>query len=147
MRKAKGAWVLTRGFLKCILLFVLGGCLYSSIEILYKGSSHWTMTVTGGLCFLLLYFIAVYMRGSIWKKAILAAVIITGIELAVGILVNRTLGWGIWDYSAHPFNYMGQVCLHFSLIWFVFSVIGIWLCCHIHGVLRRLEARYRRFDI
>lgn len=130
--------------LKSFTIFTFGGILYSSIEILFKGSSHWTMTLTGGLCFLLLCFISIYMEGSIWKKSILGACIITCVEFMVGILVNEVLGWEIWDYSAHPFNYMGQICLEYSLIWFALSAAGIWLSGRIYRVLCRMENKYIR---
>mgnify|MGYP007072511315 FL=1 len=37
-------------YLKCALLFLIGGALYYCIEILWRGHSHWTMAVVGGIC-------------------------------------------------------------------------------------------------
>ena len=37
---------------KQLFLFVLGGSLYYMIEILYRGYSHWTMFMAGGIIFL-----------------------------------------------------------------------------------------------
>ena len=40
--------------LKCALLFLIGGALYYCIEILWRGHSHWTMAVVGGICFVVI---------------------------------------------------------------------------------------------
>lgn len=34
---------------------------------------------------------------------------------------------GVWDYSAAPFNLLGQICLPFTLLWFPLCGIGILL--------------------
>lgn len=39
---------------KCALLFLIGGALYYCIEILWRGYSHWTMAVVGGICFVVI---------------------------------------------------------------------------------------------
>lgn len=36
---------------KLIFLFVVGGLLYAVIEILWRGYTHWTMAILGGMCF------------------------------------------------------------------------------------------------
>ena len=36
-----------RELIKCGILFLIGGCLYYCIEILWRGHSHWTMAVVG----------------------------------------------------------------------------------------------------
>jgi hypothetical protein len=36
-------------------------------------------------------------------------------ELAAGLLANRD--YGVWDYRRLPFNYHGQICLVYSLLW------------------------------
>lgn len=43
-----------RELIKCGILFLIGGCLYYCIEILWRGHSHWTMAVVGGICFLVI---------------------------------------------------------------------------------------------
>ena len=37
--------------LKYLFLFASGGLLYSLLEMLYRGWTHWTMFILGGLCF------------------------------------------------------------------------------------------------
>ena len=38
--------------IKELFLFLIGGFLYYSIEILWRGFSHWSMFILGGLCFI-----------------------------------------------------------------------------------------------
>ena len=42
-------------FYASIYLFVFGAVLYSLIEIVFRGYPHWTMTLTGGAVFLIIY--------------------------------------------------------------------------------------------
>ena len=35
-------------------LAVCGGCLYVILELLWRGRSHWTMFILGGVCFVLI---------------------------------------------------------------------------------------------
>jgi len=132
-----------------ISIFTFGGITYSSLEVAYRGSSHWTMTITGGLCFFMLYMIAIYIKASFWKKAAFGAFLITCTEFVVGIIVNKVLGWEIWDYSDLPFNFMGQICLGFTIMWVGLSVVSIWLCKYIFLLKRRSEQKafYSNFHL
>ena len=57
--------------------------------------------------------------------------IVTGAELVTGMILNVWLGLGIWDYSGMPFNYKGQICLPFSILWIFVSIAAIVLDCQI----------------
>ena len=80
------------------------------------------MLLAGGVCFLLIYLNATRMRCARWQVWLLSAAEVTTAELLVGLLVNRTLGWAVWDYSALPLNLGGQICLRYSLYWLALSV-------------------------
>lgn len=56
----------------------------------------------------------------------LGACIVTFFEFWTGVLVNRVMHLGVWDYSAAPFNLLGQICLPFTLLWF--PLCGIVSC-------------------
>ena len=43
---------------KCIVMFLFGGFGYGLIEILWRGRTHWSMVLCGGLCFLVMYLIS-----------------------------------------------------------------------------------------
>jgi len=116
-----------RGF-ELVSVFLFGGILYSLIEILWRGYTHWTMTAVGGLCFLMLYGINDRMRGkSILVRCLIGAGVITAVEFAAGVVVNLGLGLDVWDYSHLSFNLLGQVSLYFSCMWFVLCVPAYWL--------------------
>ena len=116
-----------KSLIKYIVLFLFGGMVYYLIEILWRGYSHWTMIILGGLC-----FVAVGLINNIlpWNmvielQALIGAVLITSLEFIVGLIVNVNLGWDIWNYSNVPFNFLGQICLPFSLLWYMLSIIVI----------------------
>ena len=110
------------------VLFLIGGRLYTWIEILWRGFSHWTMFILGGLCFVIMGLLNEYKfkwRDSLIIQSIVSAVIITIFEFVTGCIVNIWLGWAIWDYSELPFNICGQICLPYFLLWIPLSMIGI----------------------
>ena len=116
-----------KSILKYLILFVFGGIVYYLIEMCWRGYSHWTMFLLGGAC-----FVSVGLINNIfsWKmpleiQAVVGAVLITLLELIVGLIVNVKLGWNVWDYSDLPLNFMGQICLPFSVLWCILSTIII----------------------
>ena len=113
--------------LKFLILFIFGGAIYFLIEILWRGYSHWTMFLLGGLCFVIVGAINNFIpwKMKFEKQMAIGAIIITILEFIVGVVVNLILKWNIWDYSMLPFNILGQICLPFSLIWFLLSGIII----------------------
>lgn len=107
-------------FWKKALLFTAGGCGYVGLELLWRGRSHSSMFLAGGSCFLLLG--GVERKLSRYPRAIRAAAgagVITAVELATGLLINRQ--YAVWDYRQMPLNLAGQICLPFSLLWYPVS--------------------------
>lgn len=101
-------------------VFMIGSLGYSLIEILWRGFTHWTMVLTGGLCFTLLYHLNNKLkRKPLIRKCILGAGLITLVEFMVGCIVNLWLKWNVWDYSRCRFNLCGQICLLYSSLWFL----------------------------
>ena len=100
-------------------LFLLGGGGYVGLELLWRGRSHVSMFAAGGICFLLLGRLQ-RTRLAPAVQCILGAGIITAVELLTGLLVNRT--YRVWDYRQMPFNFLGQICLPFSLLWLPVSL-------------------------
>lgn len=108
--------------LRFSLIFAVGGIGYYLIEVLFRGHSHWTMGVCGGVCLVGIYIINRRLIAlSYTLKAMICALLITTVEFAAGCILNIWLGLGIWDYSALPFNLLGQISLLFSAIWFALS--------------------------
>lgn len=104
--------------IKTLTLFFCGGVLYYSIEIMWRGHSHVSMFLDGGVCFVLIGLMNEVVPGlPLAVQAVLGASLIVFSELLVGSLVNLRLGLNVWDYSNQPMNYRGQVCLPFFLLW------------------------------
>lgn len=112
---------------KILVLFLIGGLLYYLIEIAYRGFSHWSMFIVGGICFLLIGYINIFFEWEtpIWMQMGISALIITAMEFLSGCILNLWLDWNIWNYSNLPFNLFGQICLPYVVIWFFLSVVGI----------------------
>jgi len=105
-----------------------GALLYGMLELIWRGHTHWTMLLLGGICFAVMYYIECSTGFSHIRKCAFSALFITLAELVTGIIVNIILGWGVWDYSDEFLNVAGQICPLFSLLWFVLCIPGIWLC-------------------
>lgn len=106
-----------------LCVFLLGGILYSLIEILWRGYTHWTMTAVGGLCFLALHiFNDRTRRRRLLTRCLVGSGMITIVEFLVGILVNVVFRLDVWDYSGMSCNIFGQVCLFFSCMWFLLCI-------------------------
>ena len=101
-----------------LLLFFGGALGYGLLELGWRGYTHWSMLLAGGLCFCALNYLDIQLPDcGDWHKAWLGALIITTVELICGLLGNCWLGLAIWDYSRLPCNFYGQICLPFFLIW------------------------------
>lgn len=113
--------------LRPLILIGIGGLLYVLVELAFRGRSHWTMFLVGGLCFWLIGLINEVLPWEmpLWKQCIIGAVIVTAIEFLAGCFINLWLDWDVWDYSNMPFNVLGQICLPFSLLWILLSAVAI----------------------
>lgn len=112
---------------KYVFLFATGGLLYNLVELAFRGWSHWTMFILGGLCFICLGQIneAIIWEMPLWQQVLIGAGIITTLEFATGCIVNLWMGWGVWDYSQMPGNILGQICPQFFALWLPVSLTGI----------------------
>ncbi len=127
-------------FLELGFTFLLGGCAYAGIELLWRRRTHWTMFLTGGLCFALLYVLATRTSLPLLIQCALGALIITVVEFLVGCVVNLALGWQVWDYSRNRFNLLGQLCLSFTGLWFALSWPALLLAQVLYsGIFARLR--------
>ena len=114
---------------KYAIIYIVGGLYYALIEILWRGYSHWTMILTGGICVLCLYIIDEKLSNLPFAlRCLMGGALITTVEFAVGTVVNTVLRWDVWDYSDESYNIMGQICLTSSLIWIVLCIPGLAAC-------------------
>lgn len=112
---------------KHLILFMIGGMAYFFLEVLVRGYSHYTMFLCGGACFLCCGLLNenVKMKMSFISQMVVSAGIITVLEFITGLIVNVWLKMDIWDYSNLPYNFMGQICLLYSVLWFFVSSVAI----------------------
>ena len=128
---------------KYIMLFMIGAVGYGLMETLFRGFTHWTMLVTGGFVFIILYYVnSKNENAPLWQKAFVGAFIITMIELAVGSVVNLWLDWNVWDYSGYSYNFLGQICLAFTALWFLLCIPISFFTRYLH--IHRFRIRQHR---
>lgn len=113
----------------CCVLFSVGGVLYGFIELIWRRYTHWSMILTGGLCFTVLYHIFRKIRVcSIWLKCCIGSTVITFIEFFAGFVFNFRMKMRVWDYSHCRFNFCGQICLLYSILWGLLTLPIFALC-------------------
>lgn len=106
------------------MFFVSGGIGYGIIELIWRGRTHWTMIIAGGICFVLFSLIAEKCKKrTLIYKSLLCALSVTAVEFVFGEIFNNLLKMNVWDYSSMPFNIRGQVCLLYTFLWGVLGAI------------------------
>ena len=102
-----------RKLVKFLILLSSGGLIYVLIEFLYRGRSHWSMFLVGGICFVLIGGLNNWFpwNWSILRQMGISAAIVTAVEFVSGILLNMVLNL--------------DVCLPFTVIWFFLSFLAI----------------------
>ena len=98
------------------VLFAAGGTGYVLLEFLWRGWSHISMFLAGGLCFLLVgHLEETEPKLPAPVRPLAGAGIITMVELAAGLAVNRD--YTVWDYRSRPGNFCGQICPLYAILW------------------------------
>ena len=112
---------------KFTFLFFVGGFIYCIMEIIFRGYSHISMLIAGGICFVLIGGLNdLFKRDiSLLSQMLVSVVIITSVELITGLIVNVWMHLDVWDYSYQRYNFMGQICLLFCNMWFILSFPAI----------------------
>lgn len=115
--------------LEYLILIITGGSIYYAIELLWRGHSHWTMFILGGICFTSVGLLNEIFSWNMYieLQAISGGLIITILEFITGIIVNIIFKLNVWDYSNLPMNILGQICLPFTLLWIVLSMVIIFI--------------------
>jgi len=135
-----------------LCVFLTGGSVYGCLEMIWRGYTHWSMTLAGGLCLLLIHLLNMRLGGwNFFLRCVLFSLVITAVEFSVGVVVNILLGLDVWDYSSVPGNILGQICPAFTLLWFVISVPAGLLSYAARGFFemlgRREKLAERRFAV
>lgn len=113
---------------KEFIIFIIFGALYCLLEISFRGYTHSSMFLLGGLCGVLIGILnEITPTMPIPLQMLISSIMVTVLEFIFGYILNIKLGLHVWDYSNRAFNYKGQICLLFSILWFLLSLIVIYL--------------------
>lgn len=108
------------------MAFLLGAVGYPLIELGWRGRTHPSMALAGGLSMWGLKRIGGIWKGRpLWQQSLLGGLWITGVEYGMGRMFNRR--YQVWDYRRTPLNIHGQICLPYSAAWCALSaaVLGV----------------------
>lgn len=117
-------------FKKAFCMFGIGGAVYVGLELLWRGHSHISMFFAGGTCSAAIFSGCRRrpLKTAKWFfKCLFGSAVITAVEFCTGAVMNLWLRKNVWDYSALPFNLLGQICLPFSALWFFLTLPVLWL--------------------
>lgn len=128
-----------------LVLVALGGTIYYTFEMLFRGFSHWSMFLLGGVSLAFFAWQGLWMSWGdpLWLQVIRCSVFVTAGEFITGIIVNKWMGWAVWDYSDQPFQLFGQICVPFAILFSGLCVVGIFLAAYLlHWVYREIKPRF-----
>lgn len=122
-------------------LTAIGGLAYGVIELLWRGHTHWSMLALGGLCFEMIGHIhRRWQDRPLVLRCGLCTFGVTAMEFISGCVLNLWLRLAVWDYSHMRFQLLGQICLLYSLFWFLLSALAWPLYHRLYCLLRRIIA-------
>lgn len=121
--------------------WLLGMIGYPCLELLWRGRTHLSMALAGGMSCAAICRCA-QGQGGLPRRALKGACAVTAIEYAVGRLFNRR--HQIWDYRGLRGHIQGQICPQYFLAWCLLSGVvigasGLW-----PGLARRPRRSARR---
>ena len=114
---------------RILTLWLVLGAMYITIEVLWRGYTHPSMLVVGGICGVLVGLInqtPMFYRSPIAVQAVIGACIVLVVEFIAGCILNIWLGLNVWDYSESFGNIMGQVCVTYAFLWVLLMPLAIW---------------------
>ena len=114
---------------KYLFFFLLGGSIYYMMEIIFRGYSHVSMFIVGGIAYILIGIINEYFSWDMYieTQALIGVGTVLVLEFISGCILNLWLKLNVWDYSNQFCNILGQVCLLFAIIWIPIVLYAILL--------------------
>ena len=116
-----------RIILKNTILFLIGFCVYITIEVLYRGFSYPLMGLCAGIAIVILDKVndLISWNVDVLWQCLFGALLITLMELIIGKMFIAGYLPVMWDYSSVPLNYQGIICVPFSVVWMALSFVAI----------------------
>lgn len=108
-------------FKDLLLIFIMGD-LYMILEGMWRGWTHISMLVVGGIAAFLIGRLNEHPKfydRKMWQQCLIGTGIILILEFISGIILNVWLKLGIWDYSNTWGNLYGQICIPYAILWFI----------------------------
>ncbi|MFO7161144.1 MAG: hypothetical protein DIU81_006655, partial [[Clostridium] cellulosi] len=105
---------------RLLVLWILLGMGYTTLELLFRGVTYVQMLWIGGLVGVLVGLLnehPAYYNRLMWQQCLLGTIITDVIEFISGYVLNIVLHRNIWDYSSMPYNFHGQICLFMTIAW------------------------------
>ena len=101
------------------MTFLTGALGYGLLEILWRGRTHPSMLLAGGICLCGIKKMCEKKKNAL-LLTIRAAAMITAVEFIFGLIFNRDKR--VWDYSEMRGNVMGQICPLYCGLWVLLSL-------------------------
>lgn len=136
-----------KNIFKTAVLFMVGFCLYITIETVFRGYSYVLMGICGGIAIVVLDKInnKISWDTDILIQCLCGSLLVTFMELIIGTLSLKGYLPLMWDYSSIPLNYRGIICLPFSIVWMLLSFVAILVADSInYYVFEELPVPYYR---
>lgn len=136
-----------KNIFKTAVLFMVGFCLYITIETVFRGYSYILMGICGGIAIVVLDKIndKISWDTDILIQCLCGSLLVTFMELIIGTLSLKGYLPLMWDYSSIPLNYRGIICLPFSIVWMLLSFVAILVADSInYYVFEELPVPYYR---
>lgn len=114
---------------KIFVLWAVLGAVYITLELFWRGHTHPSMFVVGGICGVLVGLVnqtPPFYHAPVAVQSVIGAGIVLIVEFLSGCVLNLWLGLNVWDYSGQFGNIMGQVCLTYAVLWFLLMPFAIW---------------------
>lgn len=114
---------------KDLLLIFIMGSLYMVLEGVWRGWTHISMLVVGGISAFLIGRLNENPRfydRKMWQECIIGTGIVLILEFTSGMILNVWLKLDIWNYGNMPGSLYGQVCLPYAVLWFMLMPICIY---------------------
>ena len=122
-------------------VFIIGAGA-TAVWSFFRGHTHWTMYVLGGICLCLIYAISNYNKLTIPENGLYAQwQHVSGVYCRWPCQPHP--GLEVWTYSHYPMNILGQVCPLFSLLWLLLCIPICPLCIKLKVVFNKLPP-YKR---
>lgn len=121
--------------LECIYFFIIGAFIGWVLEFVFRLTVGHLETTPGilntpfcilyGLGTVVLSLVITNITTNFILLVILSMIILTIMEYATFVILQKVYGVKLWDYTNMKFNLNEKVCLEFSIIWGVLGAVYI----------------------